>query len=377
MMRVLTRRLSEGLARQRTRRRTYALVALVLGILCIVPQPYVARTRIVPQDANSLGLGTMTSAFGGGFQGFAALLGGARQPVDMYLAVARSSEVTGEVIARLKLVGNDGYTSEHAARRDLARKVDIHSLTGGILEVETRTHDGDEARALTTAYMQAVSDRIISIGHERTMRKRRVVDQRFKEASDRVASAEAALESFRRRNNLASPEAQLGSELSLRANLQARLQAKKVELATIGSFLGPDNPRLRALQAEITSLAAQIARSARPDTDLAGPNVAGLSQVSGEYLDLFRDYRFAQALYEVYARASEEIAVEALAGETASDVQVIETPRLDIDRKFNVPAVAALVLILLLAAFTEVYVPATGLRLPLLLEPDTGSNDSL
>ena len=370
MTRPLAQQLTDAVACERTRRRTYALLALLLAIMCVFPQPYVARTRIVPQDANSLGLGTMTSAFGGSFQGFAALLGGARQPVDMYLAVARSSEVTGDVIKRLKLLAPGGYANERAARRALARKVDIHSLTGGILEVQTRTFDGAEAQTLTKAYMQAISDRIIGIGHDRTQRKRRVIDQRFGEASDRVAKSEAALESFRRRNNLAAPEAQLGSELSLRTGLQAQLQARKVELQTVGGFLGPDNPRLRALQTEVASLEAQIARSARPDRDAAGPNVAGLSQVSGEYLDLYRDYRFAQALYEVYARASEEIAVETLAGETASDVQVIEAPRLDIDRKFNVAAVAALLLLALLAVFTEVYAPATGIRLPLIRHDD-------
>lgn len=95
----------------------------------------------------------------------------------------------------------------------------------------------------------------------------------------------------------------------------------------------------------------------------AGPNVAGLSEVSGEYLDRYRDYRFAQALYEVYARSSEEVAVETLAGETAANVQIIEAPRLDADRKYNISAAALLALALLAALFTEIYAPATGVRL--------------
>ncbi|MDE8652343.1 capsule biosynthesis protein [Novosphingobium album (ex Liu et al. 2023)] len=360
------RRLTGALSDPRMRRRGYGVLALVLLVLCFFPQPYVARTKFVPQDPSSLGIGSMTSAFGSQFQGFAALLGGAKQPIDMYLAIARSTEVTDAVIARLRLVGPQGYGDERAARIALARKVDIHSLTGGIIEVEARTHDGGEAERLARAYAGAISDRIINLGDDRTRRKRGIVEHRFAEASDRVAKAEAALDGFRRRNNLAAPEAQLGSELSLRANLQAQLQAKKVELQTMSGFLGPENPKLRAMQSEIASLQQQIARTATPGSDAAGPNVAGLSQVSGEYLDLYRDYRFAQALYEVYARSSEEVAVEALAGETASDVQVIEAARLDADRKLNIAAVAVLVLVLLLAAFTELYAPATGLRLPLI-----------
>lgn len=361
-----------AVADPRKRRRGYAALMLVAAVLCVVPAPYVARSKIVPQDVNSLGLGSMTTSYAGGLSGVAALLGGAKQPVDMYLAMARSSEVTGEVIRRLKLVEKGEFASERDARVALDKKVDIHSLTGGILEIETRMHDAAQAEALTKAYSEAISDRIVSLGRDRTERKRRVIEERFADASNRVAKAEAALEAFRRKNNLAAPEAQLGTEISLRAGLQAQLQAKKVELQTLSGFLGPENPRLTAVQAEIASLQSQIARTANPATDAAGPNVAGLSAVSGEYIDLYRDYRFAQALYEVYSRSSEEVAVETLAGDTATDVQVIEAAHLDPDRKFNIPAVAALALLVLLVLFTELYAPATGIRLPWLARKGEG-----
>lgn len=354
------------IAEPRPRRIGYAIAAVMLALLCVLPPPYVARAKIVPQDNNSIGIGSMMNALGGQLQGFAALLGGAKQPIDLYLAIGRGDEVTDAVIRRLKLVGPDGYGSDRSARVALARKVDIHSLTGGVLEVEAHTHDAAEAEALTRAYVAAITERINTLGRDRVQRKRRIVLARFEEAGDRVVRAEAALNGFRRRNNLAEPEAQLGSALSLRAGLQAQLQAKMIELQTLQRFQGAENSQLLAVQSQVDSLRTQIARSAAPSLGAAGPNVAGLSEVSGEYLDLYRDYRFAQSLYEVYARSSEEVAVDSLAAETASDAQVIEAARLDADRKFNVPAVALLVLLLLLAFFTEIYAPATGIRLPLI-----------
>ncbi len=115
-----------------------------------------------------------------------------------------------------------------------------------------------------------------------------------------MTAAEAALDGFRRRNNLAEPEAQLGSALSLRAGLEAQLQAKLVELETLQRFEG------RTIRGSSRS-SRKSARSAPDRAHRRGegrryrPNVAGLSRVSGEYLNLYRDYRFAQALYEVYA----------------------------------------------------------------------------
>lgn len=347
----------------RRRRIAYAVLALILLVLCIVPRPYVARAKVVPQDSSSIGLGSITNSAGAGLQGFAALLGGAKTPVDLYLAVGRGTEVTDTVIARMSLIGSGAYPSIEKARLALAKRVDIHSLTGGIVEVEVRTHDPAFAQKLTETYVRAISDRLTALGEDRVKRKQAVVQRRFKEAAGRVVKAESALGEFRRRNNLAAPEAQLGSALSLRAGLEAQLQAKLVELSTLEQFQGPENPQLMAVRSEVAQLRAQIVQSARPDTGPAGPNVAGLSEVSGEYLNLYRDYRFAQAVYEVYARASEEVAVETLAAETATDVQIIEAPRLDDDRKFNISAIALLALVTALALFTEIYAPATGIRL--------------
>lgn len=350
----------------RKRRLIYAGTALILAALCVVPRPYVARAKLVPQDASSIGIGSMMSAVGGQLQGFAALFGGARQPIDLYLAVARGDEVAEKVVKSLDLAGPEQYGSDRKARLALMKKVDVHSLTGGVIEVETRSHSAEEAKALTEAFVAAITTRLNTLGMDRVTRKRGIVETRFKEASARVAEAEVALQTFRKTHNLAQPEAQLGSELALRANLQGQLQAKQIELQTLQQFQGPENPQFQALQSEVASLRAQIARASSPKIGEAGPNLAGLSEVSGKYLDLYRDYRFSQALYEVYSRSSEEVAVETLTAETASDAQVIEASRLDVDRKFNIPAVALLALVMVLAFFTEIYAPATGMRLPLI-----------
>jgi hypothetical protein len=343
------------------RRRAYAGAALVLAIASAVPQPYVARAQIVPQDGSSIGLSSLVNSLGSQAQSFAALLGGGKTPVDLYLAAARSDEVTGAVIAQLHLT--DRYGDPRSARLALERRVDVHSLVGGILEVTVRDHDGARAMALTQAYVGAITARLNALSAERVTRKRAVVARRFADASARVSTAEVALDQFRRGHNLAAPEAQLGAELSLRAGLQAQLQAKQVELGMLQHFQGGENPQIQATEAQIAGLHAQIASSATPATGDTGPNVAGLSDVTNRYLDLYRDYRFSQALYEVYARASEEVEVEALTTESASDAQVIEAPHLDADRKYNLSALALLALVVVIAGFTEIYAPATGLRL--------------
>ena len=144
--------------------------------------------------------------------------------------------------------------------------------------------------------------------------------------------------------------------------LQAQLQARQVELQSLQQVAGPESVQLQTVRAQIAALQSQLAATDQPSQGAGGPNISGLSELQSRYLDLYRDYRFAQALYEVYARASEQTAVESLVTESATYIQVVEPANLDADRHYNIAAVGLLVALALMALFTELYVPATGLE---------------
>ena len=347
----------------RNRRIVYALAAIVLAVFVFFPRPYVARATLVPQDtSSSAGTNTMLTLLGGQSQNFASLLGGGRVSNDLYLIIGRSDSVASDVINRLKLVGPSGrYSSVDRAKVKLSKKVDIHLLLGGVMEIETRTNDAKYSKELTAAYVAAISKQLAAFGKQLITNKQRIVEQKFRDASARVAAAETALNNFRRRNNLAEPDAELGQALALRTQLEAQLQAKLVELQMTQEVRGPESAELQALQSEVGTLRSQLARTARPTVTVGGPNVAGLGALSTQYLNLYRDYRFAQALYDVYSRSSEQIAVEQLASESASYVQLIDPAHLDAERKLNTWAIAALAALALLILFTEWYAPVTGL----------------
>lgn len=347
----------------RVRRIGYLVAALALAVLCFVPRPYVARAKLLPQDSSSAGLGQIINSLGGTLSNFANLLTGGRAPNDLYLIIGRSDAVNGEVIRAMNLAGpGRRYQTAEQAKIDLKKKVDIHLLLGGVVEIEATSHDPGFALELTRAYTRAISDRIGLLTRNTTRRKGEIVAQRFDQARARVGETERTLDAFRRANRLASPEIQLGSEISLRTNLQAQLAAKQVELQSAEETAGPENPQLQTIRAQIAELQAQIASGNRSGLGAAGPSVGGLTAITSRYQNLYRDARFAQALYEVYARATEQVAVESLVAESATFIQIVENPNLDAERHYNVWAVALLAAVIGLALFTELYVPLTGLR---------------
>jgi hypothetical protein len=348
----------------RSRRIVYLLLAVVSAILIFLPKPYVARTKIVPQDTSASAASTtaLLGALGGNAQSIGSLLTGGRPSNDLYLIIGRSDSVKADVINRLGMVGpNAPFQSQRKAMLWLERHVDVHLLLGGVMEIETKLYDPDRARAITGTYAEAIGSHLARYGRQIISNKRRIVDERIRDSSQRVALAEAEVSEFRRSHNLAEPEQQLGAALSQRADLEAQLQAKEVEYQTLSRLRGPESAELLALGSDIAGLRQQIARSTTPSSEIGGPNVAGLTAVQLRYLDLYRNLRFQQAMYDVYQRSAEQVAVESLAAESASYIQTIDPAHVDPDRHYNIWAIGLFGGIVLLALFTEWYAPVTGL----------------
>lgn len=348
----------------RNRRLGYLVVVIVSAFLIFFPRPYIAQARIVPQDTSASASSTtaLLGALGGSAQSIGSLLSGGRPSNDLYMVISRSSSVKEDVIRTSKLVGLNGqFSNERQAMLWLDKHIDVHLLLGGVIEIETKLRDPDQAVVLTGIYAQAIGRHLAAFGKQIIANKRGVVSRRFAQAGTRVSQAEAEVSAFRRANNLAEPEQQLSSALIQRATSDAQLKAKEIELQTLQQFRGSESNEITSLQSDIAGLRAQIARQSSPSNGVAGPNLAGLTVVSLHYLDLYRNLRFQQAMYDIYQRSAEQVAVEELATESASYVQVIDPAHIVPDRQYNNWALAIFLGMIVLFLFTEWYAPVTGL----------------
>lgn len=348
------------LRERRVRLIIYGVLGAVLAVLCLFPRPFTARAKVMPGDNNAASLFSQSGA-GSQLQNLASLFGD-RSATEVTLQLAKSDAVTRDVVARLKLVGpGRPYADERSAMVALGKRVDVHSLLGGIIEFEARAYDQDWVLAVTRAYVDAMSDRMSSYVRGQVSRKRRIVEDRLASSQERLVQAQAQFDAFRKANRIADPAAQLGEQLTVRAGLEGQLQAKQVELATLRATVGPENPRLSVVAGQVASLQAQIARAANASEGQASPNVGAISATALAYARLYRSYVFAQGVSDVYSRAAEEIAVQEILSQDRAQLSVIDAPHVDPDRYFNTTAVAFLALLVAFAVFVEVYAPATGL----------------
>ncbi len=343
------------------RRLTFCVIALILAVLCVWPRHYLARADLLPQDSPNGLSALLGPGGGGGLAGLGALLGN-HQSIEADLTMARSYVVLRDVIARLRPSSPRGASEARRAEIGLRRKVDIAAIRGSILQITVRDADPVFAKAVVTAYVGAIQGSLTRLSLHQAAQKRAVATNRLSEASTQLASAQAALTRFRAENKLALPEAQLGAGVSELAALQGRLQAKLVELRTVRQFATDANVRVQAVAAEIAGLQSQIAAAQTASRGQGGPNLAAMALQSAQYLNLYRDEKFAEALYAIYTRFLEEVTTDELSAN--ANIDVIEPPYVDPARQFNAWAVGLLILTLVLAFAAEYYIarPPVGRR---------------
>lgn len=342
----------------RIRRTIFAAAILVLALLALFPTRYVANVKLAPQDTNTAGLSSILSQLGGNY---AALLGN-HQPVEIDLAIGRSFDVQRNVARDLAMIDGTDPRSTRAAVRKLEKKVDVRALRAGIIEVEVSDRDPDDALRIATAYARAMQHRLAELSREQTAYKRGVLNERMREATDRLARAEAAITRFRQNNQVISPETQLSDAVAQLSALRAQYQAVQVELAKARRFNSPQSFQVKSIETALGAIQGQIRQAEGRARGANGLTATGIAPKTLEYQRLDRELRFAQALYESYTRYLEGASVENLTADF--NMQLIEPPFLEPDRKFNRMPMALLVVMLLLAFASEFYLfrPPLGRR---------------
>lgn len=329
------------------RRAIMAVLIAICLFLSFFPEKYRAAVTLTPTDPASLGLsgaltqlGAINSVFGN------------QAAVEVALKVARSIYVRDTVLEQTELVDRLELPNQVAGHRWLEDEVTVRSLRGGIILFETHNRDPELARAIVSAYSQATQTRLAEINRRQTDYKREVLVKLVSDASDRLARAQTAYDSFRMNARVIDPELALQAESERIPTLEAEIRAKDVELNAARQFYTPDHMVIRQLAAERQELAQQLAQ-AKATNPMQDDSAGRAVQASTRAQRLLRELNVAKALYDSYMRFLEGTSVEDLTS-TAS-VRVLEPPFIDTERQIDYRYAALALALALLWAAVEFY----------------------
>ena len=289
-------------------RATFGVFAIVTAVAFLLPFRYTSSVSFIPPSSN--GNSSMASALAGQLSAFGAgdLLGGIKNPGDLYAGILKSRSIASELVKSFHLM--DVYKvkkeskAENALGANTAVSVDVKS---SIVTVEVTDKNPGRAQELANAYMDALRETNGRLALSQSSQRRLFFGEQLAKEKDALEDAEVDLKKTEEQSGLIAPTGQTTVEIETIAQTQAQIAVREVQLAALRDSATEQNPEVIRLRSEIDDLQGQLARLQRgsgKESTAAIPTsmVPGLEL---EFVRKEREVKYHEALFDMLSRQYE------------------------------------------------------------------------
>jgi uncharacterized protein involved in exopolysaccharide biosynthesis len=268
------------------------LVALAMSF-AIVPT-YTATTKFMPPQQQSTGEAALLKSLGalGGLAGSAA---GIKNPNDQFIGLLKSFSVADALIDRFQLMSRYEKKFRIDTRKELEGVTRIASGKDGLIAVEVDDNDPKTAADLANGYVEELSNLLKRMTITEAQQRRAFFEKQVSQTKVKLAQAEQALRASGVNNSVLKLN---GSAVGAVGLLQAQITAQEVKLASMRGYLAESAPEFKQALNELSAFRTQLSKA-----DLA--TTAPTSAADADYVDRYREVKYQEALFELYARQFE------------------------------------------------------------------------
>lgn len=266
-----------------------------LGISFLVTPTFTARTTFLPpqqqQSAAAAALGQL-----GALAGLAGSAAGIKSPADQYVALLLSVNVSDRIIDGFDLQAAYRKHLRVETREKLAKRVSISlGRKDGLIAVEVEDESPQRAADMANRYVDELRRVTSELALSEAQQRRRFFEAELKAASERLAQAQAVLQASGFTTGALKAEPKAAAEGY--ARLRAEATAAEVRLQTLRNRLADESPEVQQQLTQLSALRSQLARLER-NQDL-------VSRDAPDYVSRYRDFKYQEALFELFARQYE------------------------------------------------------------------------
>jgi tyrosine-protein kinase Etk/Wzc len=304
----------------------------IITYLCLFLSPnlYTSTARILPpgqnmtlsaQVLNSLGgVGIPGASASQGIGGMAAGLLGLESPAELYVGIMTGDTILDRIIARFNLQKRYHQKYIQNARDLLARMVNISvGKKDNLISIAVTDTDPKRAAEMANAFIAELDKLLRNLTAQEARNRLAFLEKERVRVNHNLTQAENVLRNFSVQKGVIQINAQAKGILEYIANLRAQIDAREVQVEVLRKQATPYNYDVVRLETEIKGLKDKlVAAENRYDPNCVGDVCLPTSKVPAlglEYLRLYREVKFQEALYQLYN-------------------QLVEVARLDIARSF-------------------------------------------
>jgi uncharacterized protein involved in exopolysaccharide biosynthesis len=264
-----------------------------LGIAFLMTPIYTARTSFLPPQQQQSGMAAALASLGG-LAGLAGAAGAIKSPADQYVALMQSVSATDRLIDQFELMKVYESKYRFEARQALAQNTRIAvGRKDGLISIEVDDEEPKRAAEMANAYVEELRRLTSTLAVSEAQQRRMFFENELKGARDQLAQAQQALQAsgFSIGALRAEPKAAAESY----ARLKADVTAAEVRTQVLRGTLADSAPELQRQIAQLSALRAQLVRLEQAADANVGP----------DYVTKYREFKYREALFELFARQYE------------------------------------------------------------------------
>jgi tyrosine-protein kinase Etk/Wzc len=281
-----------------------------LGISFAITPTFTAQTSFLPPQQQQ-GMAASMLASLGALGGLAGAATGLKNPNDQYVAFLKSNSIKDALIERFDLMNRYEAKYKQDARKELEEKAKIASGKDGLITVSVDDHDPKMAADIANAHVQELTQLMGRLAVTEAQQRRKFFETQLEQTQAKLTQAEIALKQTGIASSVLKSNPQ--SAVAAVAGLQAQVTAQEVKIGAMRGYLAETAPDFKQALKELANLRAQLAKQEKDQP---------ASEGQGDYVTKFREYKYQETLFELFAKQFELAKVdEAREGAT---IQVLD-----------------------------------------------------
>ncbi len=325
---------------------TFAIAAIAVVTSLLLPNVYMASTKLLPPQQSSSGASALLAQMGS----VANMVGGTaglKNPNDLYVGMLRSRTVADKIIERFKLSEVYDTPSLERTRLRLVENTTVRAGKDGMITIDVLDRNQKLAAPLANAYTEELLKLTTVLAVTEAAQRRLFYERQLEQAKNNLAAAEVRLKGGLDKHGVISVDAESRALLATVARLRAEASAKEIEISAMRSFVTAENPDFKRANEELKSLRAELSklgngRQGAVDDTPSSANLPGF-----ESIKVLRDVKYYEMLYELLAKQYEFARLDE--AKDSATIQVLDKA-VDPERKSK-PKRAIIVIVATVLAF--------------------------
>lgn len=271
---------------------------VALSITYLIPSTFTATTKFLPpQQQQSAAVAMLQNL--GALGGLAGATGALKNPLDQYVAFAKSRTLQDALIDRFKLTERYNEKYRQDTRKTLEKNTVISGSKDGLITIEFDDTDPATAAQIANAYVDELGKILNRLAVTEAQQRRVFFEKQLVTAKEKLIKAEQGLKSSGVNSSAlkASPQAAVEGL----ARLKASIAVQEVKLASMRGYLTESSPDFKQSQTELFALRAQLTRAEKEEP---------VSSSDSDYITKFREFKYSETLFELFAKQYEMARVD-------------------------------------------------------------------